>query len=101
GLLTSLASITSQSWENLEILVVDDASGAAFSDIFRRAEALDPRVRLLRMAVNGGSYLARNAAIEQARGSFITFQDADDWSHPQRIERQVEALLNAPAVPAN
>ena len=40
----------------------------------------------------GAAYVARNLGIAQARGEFITIQDADDWSHPERIERQVRAL---------
>lgn len=101
GLLTSLASISSQTWKNLEIIVVDDASGPNYDDVFTRAVALDPRARLLRMPTNGGSYIARNAAMSQAQGAFIAFQDADDWSHPERIERQVRQMLDSPETPAN
>ena len=47
---------------------------------------------------NAGTYVARNTAIDQARGTYVTFQDADDWSHPERIQRQVAALKNDPLV---
>ena len=56
-----------QTHGNLEILLVDDCSGPDFEDVFAQAEALDPRVRLLRQARNGGSYLGRNAALRVAR----------------------------------
>ncbi|WP_109472742.1 glycosyltransferase family A protein [Ornithinimicrobium cavernae] len=92
GLLTSLASISNQTWGDLEILVVDDASGPDHEELFERAVASDDRARLVRMPRNGGSYLGRNAALEQARGELVTFQDADDWSHPRRIEHQARLL---------
>lgn len=101
GLLGSIASISAQTWENLEILVVDDASGPEFADLFARAVDSDERARLVPMERNGGSYLGRNAAMRQARGELITFQDADDWSHPQRIEHQARLLLDDPAAPAS
>jgi hypothetical protein len=101
GLLTSIASISAQTWSDLEILVVDDASGPGFEEIFERAVASDPRAQLVRMERNGGSYLARNAALQRARGDLVTFQDADDWSHPRRIEHQARLLVDQPGAPAS
>ncbi len=101
GLATSVRSIVAQTWANLEIIVVDDASGPAYRPLFEEVEALDPRVTLLRQEVNGGSYLARNAALEVATGRFVTTQDADDWSHPERVAVQVDALEGAPQAPAS
>lgn len=101
GLLTSIASIAAQTWANIEILLVDDASGPGDQAWFDQAVALDPRIRLIRMPRNGGSYLARNAAMQQAAGEFITIQDADDWSHPRRIEDQARLLLEHPNAAAS
>lgn len=92
GLLSSVRSIVRQTWGDLEVLLVDDASGPDFDDLFEEAAACDHRVRRITLERNGGSYLAREAAIAQARGRYVTFQDADDWSHPSRIEHQVELL---------
>src|SRR5699024_6494512 len=52
----------------------------------------DPRIKLIRQPVNGGTYRARNTGIRWANGAYVTGQDTDDWSHPERIERQVAAL---------
>ncbi|WP_433791809.1 glycosyltransferase family 2 protein [Actinoplanes sp. CA-252034] len=100
GLLTAVRSIAAQSWPDLEIIVVDDASPPEHDAILAAAEDLDPRVRLLRLPVNGGTYAARNAGLEAARGDFVTFQDSDDWSHPRRVELQVQPLLTHPEVVA-
>ncbi len=101
GLITSVRSITGQTYGDLEIALVDDASGSAYDDLIRHAASLDDRITLHRMTANGGSYLARRAAITRTHGEFITTQDADDWSHPERIERQVDALLTQPDSPAS
>lgn len=101
GLLTSVSSITAQTHADLEVVVVDDASGPGYEALFDQVAAADPRVRVLRLERNGGSYLARRAALETARGTLVTTQDADDWSHPQRLELQVAALLEHPEAPAS
>ncbi|HWA89878.1 MAG TPA: glycosyltransferase family A protein [Rhizomicrobium sp.] len=82
----ALASLAAQSWRNLEILVVDDAS----TD---RTAALAARFRLIRQPVNRGAYVARNVGVAAATGDFIAFHDADDVAHPERIARQMAPLL--------
>ena len=101
GLLNSIRSMAAQTYGNLEVLLVDDASGPAYGGLYDEACALDPRVRLVRMARNGGSYLGRNAALAQAKGRYITTQDADDWSHPDRMAHQVALLEANPLAPAS
>lgn len=94
-------SILEQSWTNLELIVVDDASGPQFDETLDSLAGLDSRVRVVRMPVNGGTYLARNAGIAAARGPLIAGQDSDDWSHPLRLERQAAPLLADPDVTAS
>lgn len=101
SLVTSVRSITGQSWRHLQVIVVDDCSPAEHRDLIDAVVASDPRIELVRLEVNGGAYRARNAALGLARGELVTFQDADDWSHPQRIERQVAALGSDPATVAS
>ncbi len=93
ALLTSARSVLDQTWRNVELLVIDDASPPEFDPILEQVAALDPqRVRVVKQSVNGGTYLARNAALDLARGEFISGQDADDWSHPRRLKVQVRPL---------
>nr|WP_296068206.1 glycosyltransferase family 2 protein [uncultured Actinoplanes sp.] len=98
ALLTAVRSLVAQTWTNHEILVVDDGSPASFDAVLRSAAAIDPRVRIIRMVANGGTYVARNAGLDVATGDFVTFQDSDDWSHPARLERQVAPLLADDAI---
>ena len=97
---TALRSLAEQSWRNLEILVIDDASPdeGEMRQMVRQHAGRDPRIRLIEMEENGGAYVARNRGLDHANGRFVTLHDADDWSHPQKIEAQVRHLLDNPEV---
>lgn len=96
SLYTALRSIAGQTWTNLEVLVVDDCSPEEFQPLIADAVAMDDRFTLHRMPENGGTYAIRNMALARARGEFLGFQDSDDWSHPERVERQVQPMLAEP-----
>ncbi|MDA1358472.1 glycosyltransferase [Glycomyces luteolus] len=103
ALLTAVRSLLEGTWANLEVLVVDDASGPEFDGVLDAAAALDDRVRVLRQDVNGGTFAARNAAFERiagdgASGDFVTGLDSDDWAAPDRLARSVAPLLADPSL---
>ncbi|WP_122468918.1 glycosyltransferase family 2 protein [Brevundimonas lutea] len=87
----ALASILDQSYLDIEVIVVDDASDPPLE-----IAVPDPRVRLVRLEQNAGPYVARNVGLAEAKGAFIAFQDADDWAHPDKVARQVELLAAHP-----
>lgn len=93
---TALAGLQAQSHENIEILVVDDASTDGTADLVADLARQDPRIVLLRQRRNGGAYAARNLGLARASGDFITTHDADDWSHSQKIALQVAELSGTP-----
>jgi glycosyltransferase involved in cell wall biosynthesis len=94
----ALASLRQQTWQNIEILVVDDVSSDATCRIVEAAAAADQRVKLLRQPENAGAYAARNRGLDSATGDYVTVHDADDWSHAQKIEVQVGSLLESRCV---
>lgn len=96
---TAVKSILEQSWSNIELLLIDDCSDASFIPPLEEIASADSRVHLIRASVNGGTYRARNIGIREATGKYITGQDTDDWSHPDRLRRQVEFLEGNPEVP--
>ncbi|WP_435202958.1 glycosyltransferase family 2 protein [Janibacter sp. GS2] len=99
-LVTAIRALREQTWPHLEVVVVDDASGPEHSEEIARIAALHPDARVVVRRVNGGAYRARNLGIAESTGDYLAFLDADDWSHPERIERQVLPLLADPDLPA-
>jgi glycosyltransferase involved in cell wall biosynthesis len=94
-------STLAQTYANLELLVIDDCSGEQYDDILEDVAKLDSRIRVLRQETNGGTYRIRNRAMDEAAGELITFQDSDDWMHPQRLELQVANLIYHPDAVGN
>ena len=90
---TALRSLAEQTWQDLEIVVIDDCSRDSTRDVARAHAARDPRIRLVEMERNGGAYVARNRGLEVATGELVTLHDADDWSHPVKIESQVRHMM--------
>ncbi|HTM19346.1 MAG TPA: glycosyltransferase family 2 protein, partial [Kofleriaceae bacterium] len=90
-------SILAQSYRNLELIVVDDASTDGTFQVLLDYAARDGRVRPLRSSRNHGTYWCKNLAITRARGELLTFQDSDDVSDPERLATQVGALRRNPA----
>ncbi len=86
-LLSVLQSLSAQTYTDIEILIVDDCSTdgtVALAQAYARDH--DPRVRVISMDKNGGTYRARNRGLIEARGEFFTCNDSDDWAHPTKIE---------------
>ena len=98
---TSIRSVLQQTWQNLELLIVDDASAAQYTKDIAKLAELDPRIRVIHLPENGGTYKARNAGWAEAKGEFITGQDADDWTHPMRVQKQVAAMIADPKIAAS
>jgi glycosyltransferase involved in cell wall biosynthesis len=92
----AVASLQKQTWRNLEIIVVDDASTDRTLEIATRIAQSDPRVQVIRNEHNLGAYPSRNRALLAATGDIVTVHDGDDWSHPEMLERQASLLLSRP-----
>ena len=90
-------SILDQSVTDFEILIVDDGSTDGCLDTI--ADIDDDRIVVHRQE-NQGKAVALNYMLDHARGEYICLQDADDMSHPERLEAQVGALDSHPAVAA-
>ena len=94
----ALQSLMRQTYENIEIIVVDDNDDPVWNDIVRSAVSeCGEAVRLIENHPNLGSANARNAGIQQASGEYITFLDDDDVYLPDKIARQVAAMTDSEA----
>ena len=89
---TAVRSILRQSWRNFELLLVNDGSNDGSAAIAAGLANGDGRVRLLANVRRPGVYGARNSGIDAARGTFLTYLDADDWSPGERLKRQIESI---------
>ncbi len=93
-LIDAIDSIVSQTYENWEVIVVDDCSpGAAAQDIIRGRYGKN--VKVFRNARNRGPSAARNAAVAQSSGEFIVPLDADDMLRPQYLQVTLDALIGS------
>jgi glycosyltransferase involved in cell wall biosynthesis len=86
----SVESILAQTFRDLELIIVDDASTDASAEILRAFG--DRRIRVITHARNQGPAASRNDGISAARGEFVAIMDADDISAPSRLEVQVGFL---------
>lgn len=94
----AMLAVLQQTWRRLELIVVDDASHDASWDHILEQARHDSRVRPLRLPRNLGPFGAKMIGLQHAQGDFITCHDADDWSHPRKIERQLAPLLARPGL---
>ncbi len=85
-----LKATMSQTYKNIEIIVIDDGSDDGTLDAVNSMCSMDSRVRVIRQ-INAGPSVARNHGIEEAKGDYVVFWDADDYSEPDLIENYVAA----------
>ncbi|QLG29725.1 glycosyltransferase family 2 protein (plasmid) [Halorarum halophilum] len=86
----TLDSVLAQTHEDLEAIVVDDASSDETASVMESYD--DPRVTFIEHETNKGGSAARNTGIEHATGEYMAFLDSDDEWLPRKLERQVDLL---------
>lgn len=87
----ALESVVAQTYDDWELVAVDDGSTDGSAEVADRLAADDPRITVIRRP-NGGLPAARNSALAVARGSFCALLDADDLWLPEKLERQLALL---------
>jgi len=92
----ALNSILSQTYTNLEVIVIDDGSVDKTADIVQGLALNDPRIRFLKNPSNLKIARSLNRGLSVASGSYIARMDGDDISMPDRIERFLKHLENNP-----
>ncbi len=98
SLARAIASVKEQSYSNYELIVVDDNGTEEWNEAVRKISAeFGDGLKLITNHPNLGSAKARNAGINAARGQYISFLDDDDIYLPDKLSRQLEAMLEAEA----
>lgn len=97
----AIKSVLSQTYKDVEVIVVDDASTDDTETEVKKIES--DRLRYIKLNKNGGACRARNFGINEAKGDYIAFLDSDDIWNPDKLEKQMKYLLskNAEVVACN
>ena len=93
---STLESILNQTYKNLEIIVIDDASTDSTLNIVKKYR--DKRIKLYSNDKNLGIAKNMNKGIKLSRGKYLAIMDADDWSYPYRIEEEVQLMEENPEI---
>ncbi len=88
----ALDSILNQTYQNFELIVINDASSDNTAEVLENYRVKDKRVRVINNETNQGIVPNRNKGIFLSTGKYITWQDDDDVSEPTRLEEQVRFL---------
>ena len=86
-----LASISAQTYRNLEILLIDDGSTDGSGRVCDEYAASEPRARVIHQE-NKGLWAVRNRGVEEARGEYLFFPDGDDYFHRDYVRLMYEAI---------
>ena len=98
-IVAAIDSVLRQTWTDFELIVVDD--GSTDGTLAAAAAVADPRLRLVPAPRNLGAAGARNLGVEEARGTWIAFQDSDDEWLPEKLAKQMARLATPPAAGGN
>ncbi|GAH74960.1 unnamed protein product, partial [marine sediment metagenome] len=90
----AIQSVLNQTYQDFEIIVVDDGSTDDTEEIVRSFK--DKRIGYVRHEKNKGAAAARNTGIKAAKSEYIAFQDSDDEWLPEKLEKQMKVFENAP-----
>jgi glycosyltransferase involved in cell wall biosynthesis len=88
----TIQSVLSQSYNNWELLLVNDASSDSSSNLVKKFVEQDKRIKYYEFSTNKGAAEARNHGSKMAKGDYISFLDADDLWHKTKLEIQTKAL---------
>ncbi len=88
----SIKSVQAQTYENWELIVVDDCSGDGTVGFVLNSMKDDNRIQLFQNSVNSGAAISRNVALRKAKGRWIAFLDSDDLWEPTKLEKQIKFM---------
>lgn len=89
---STIKSLRAQTYQDWEVIVVDDVSRDNGPEMVENYVKNDKRIKLIKLEKNSGGAVARNRAIEEAKGKYIAFLDSDDLWQPEKLEKQVKFM---------
>ncbi len=88
----AIQSVLNQTYQDFEIIIIDDGSKDDTKKIIRGFQEKDNRIKYIRFEENKGAAAARNAGIKMSKGEYITFQDSDDEWVIDKLEKQMKVI---------
>jgi teichuronic acid biosynthesis glycosyltransferase TuaG len=88
----TIESVLAQTYQNWEMIIVDDCSTDNSFQLAREYAEKDKRIRVYRQEQNSGAALARNKAIMESHGKYVAFLDSDDLWLPEKLEKQLRFM---------
>lgn len=92
----AIYSVLKQTYQDFEIIVVDDGSTDHTEDVIRQLQNKEKSITYIKNKKNKGAAAARNTGIREAKGKYIAFQDSDDEWLPGKLEKQMKMFEKAP-----
>jgi len=89
----AIHSVLSQTYPDLEVIIVDDGSTDDTWDRIKKLKEVDHRIKYIRHDSNRGSQAARNTGVQAAKGEYIAFLDSDNEWLPRKLETQMALFL--------
>lgn len=90
----SIKSVQAQSYQNWELIIVDDCSGDETISVVQVLQKQDQRIKLYQNTHNSGAAVTRNVALREANGRWIAFLDSDDLWEPNKLEKQISFMVD-------
>ena len=90
----TIQSVQSQTYQNWEMIIVDDASTDRSIEIVKKIMSNEPRLHLKQLADNLGPAHTRNNGIKLSKGRFLAFLDSDDLWHKDKLEKHIKFMNN-------
>lgn len=88
----TIESVLAQTYTNWEMLIVNDCSKDNTPEIVESYAAKDKRIKLINLKQNSGAAVARNTAIQNAKGRYIAFLDSDDLWKKEKLQKQIQFM---------
>ncbi len=88
----TIESVMNQGYENLELILVDDCSTDRSSEIIKEYQKRYPNIIYHKLGKNQGAAVARNTALDIAKGRYVAFLDADDQWCPEKLKKQLKFM---------
>ena len=89
----SIKSVQAQTYQNWELIVVDDCSGDGTVSTVLGLKQYDDRISIYQNCSNSGAAVSRNNALRKAKGRWIAFLDSDDLWEPTKLEKQIKRIF--------